>query len=352
MKAAVWYKPRDMRVVERPVDEVVPGSMLLEVKVCAICGSDLRIFNEGNPRIIEPRIIGHEVSGQVVEVGKGVTRFKQGDRISIGADVPCGKCVHCLNDRPNCCDTNLAIGYQFEGGNANFMRLDPLVVELGPVQSFSEGLSYHAAALAEPLACCINGYERALFQAGGSVVVIGGGPIGQMLAQLGARYYNAARVIVIEPEESRRIKAIESGATDVIDPAKSDPVEEVLHLTQGQGAQSIFTANGVAKTHEQAIKMVAKRGVVNLFGGLPKSSEPIQLESKHIHYREAYITGSHGSTPRQHRKALELMEEGKLDVENLITHKYSLDNIEEAFQMARSGKGIKVVINPNGKFKE
>lgn len=352
MKAAVWYKPRDMRVMDKPVEEVVSGSVLIKVKVCAICGSDLRIFNEGNPRIEGPRIIGHEISGQVVEVGKGVDRFKQGDRVSIGADVPCGKCDHCKNGRPNCCDTNLAIGYQFEGGNANFIRLDPLVVKLGPVQSFSEGLSYHAAALAEPLACCINGYERALFQPGGTVVVIGGGPIGQMLAQLGARYYDAARVVVIEPEESRRDKAMESGATDVVDPTQSDPVDAVLSLTRGQGAQAIFTANGVVQTHEQAIQMVAKRGVVNLFGGLPKTAPPIQLQSNHIHYREAYVTGSHGSTPSQHRKALELMETGKLNVEELITHKYPLEKIEEAFDMARSGKGIKVVVHPNGKFEE
>jgi L-iditol 2-dehydrogenase len=348
MKAAVWYGPGNMQVEERPLPEVSSGSILVEVKACAICGSDLRIFNDGNPRITQPQIIGHEIAGDVVEVGSGVTRFKIGDRISVGADVPCGQCVHCNNGRPNCCDTNLAIGYQMEGGNAQYILLDSRVVENGPVQTFSPNLSYDAAALAEPLACCINGYERALFEKGGVVVVMGAGPIGQMLVQLGAKYYDAEKIIVIEPSEFRLEKSVTSGSTDTIDPTSTDPVAAVMELTGGRGADAIFTANGVVQSHEQAIAMVAKRGVVNLFGGLPKSAPPIQLHSNHLHYREAYLTGSHGSTPQQHKAALNLIECGTIQSEALVTHSFGLDQILDAFSTARSGKAIKVIVHPNG----
>ncbi len=346
MKAAVWYGPNDVRVETRPVPAVIPGSVLVEVMACAVCGSDLRIFREGNPRITVPRIIGHEIAGVVAEVGSGVTRFKTGDRVSIGADIPCGKCVHCLSGRANCCDTNLAIGYQFDGGYADYVRLDPIVVELGPVHLFSQDVTYDAAALAEPLACCLNGYERALFRPGNTVAIFGAGPIGLMLAMLG-QYSGAGGVIVVEPSTYRRRKAEEAGASLVIDPRSEDPVARILEFTHGNGADTIFTACPVAETHEQAVQVVAKRGVINFFGGLPKAAPPIRILSNLIHYREAYITGSHGSTPAQHQQALEIISSGQIDAARMISHGIDLADVVKGFNLAGSGETMKVVVHPN-----
>jgi len=347
MRAGVWYGPNDLRLESRPIPEVVPGSLLVKVKACAICGSDLRIVSDGNPRVSAQRIIGHEISGEVAEVGAGVTAYKVGDRVSSGADVPCGKCRHCLSGRANCCDVNLAMGYQFDGGFADYVLLDPLVVTHGPMRRFSLGLSYEAAALAEPLACCINGYERALARPDASVVIFGGGPIGLMLASL-APIYQARRVILIEPVAARRAQAQSFGIDLVVDPAKADPVAVVMDATGGQGADMVFTACPSVEAHEQAIAMVAKRGVVNLFGGLPKSARPITMLSNHIHYREAYVTGSHGSTPEQHARALELIEAGKVDVSRFITHRFDLGRLDAAFAAARSREGLKVIVVPEG----
>jgi L-iditol 2-dehydrogenase len=351
MLAAVWYGPNDLRLENKPIPKVLPGTVLVKVKSCAICGSDLRIMGDGNPRINAPHILGHEISGEIVELGSDVINYTIGDRISTGADVPCGNCDHCRAGRPNCCDINFAIGYQFDGGFAEYILLNSLVVKYGPMKKFSESLLWDYAALAEPLACCINGYERALYTKamGGSIVIFGAGPIGLMLLMLGKNYYNADQIIIIEPSKIRREIASKLGANFVIDPIKLDPVNLVMDLTKQQGANLIFTACPVVETHSQAIQMVAKRGVVNLFGGVAKTDLPITLLSNFIHYREAYITGSHGSTPTQHSLALDLIDNGIIDVSEIVSNNVPLSQIHDGFSIAASGKSGKVIINPEMK---
>ena len=349
MLAAVWHGPNDMRLEERPIPEVVYGSILVKVKSCAICGSDLRILGEGNPRINPPHILGHEISGEIVEVGEGVINYVVGDRVATGADVPCGECDQCKSGLPNCCNINYAIGYQFDGGYAEYVLLDPLVVKYGPMQKFDNDLPWEHAALAEPLACCINGYERALYHEdlGGVVVIFGAGPIGLMLMMLGKQFYCAEKVVIVEPSSKRREMASILGADLVVDPNTVDPVDAVMQLTDDQGAQAIFTACPVIETHKQAVEMVAKRGVVNFFGGVPKTEPAIPLLSNFIHYREAYITGSHGSTPKQHAKALNLIATGAVDVSKLVSKSVSLRNIMEGFNLAASGTTGKIIITPS-----
>lgn len=348
MLAAIWEGPNKMSLVDKPIPEVIPGSVLVKVKACAICGSDLRILGDGNSRISPPHTLGHEISGEIIKVGKGVDGYKVGDRVATGADVPCGECSYCLSGRPNCCDINYAIGYQFDGGFAEYILLDPLVVKYGPMQKFDHSLSWQEASLAEPLACCINGYERALYREnmGGVVVIFGAGPIGLMLMMLGKQFYGVDKVIVIEPSELRRNMAIDLGADEVIDPDNQDPIARVMEITDNQGANAIFTACPVIETHKQAIQMVAKRGVVNFFGGVPKNEPEISLLSNFIHYREAYITGSHGSTPKQHKQALEMISDKSVDISSLISKSVSLSDIMEGFKMASSGKLAKVIITP------
>lgn len=345
MQAAVLYGPDDLRLEYRPVPEAVPGSVVLKVDACAICGSDLRILKHGNPRIDQPRIIGHEVAGTVVDVGQGVDKFKIGDRVSVGADVPCGQCHHCINGHANNCDVNLAVGYQFDGGFAEYIRLEPVVVQYGPVKKYGAALSSAEAALAEPLGCCINGYELVFMEKGASVAVFGAGPIGIMLISLAKVFYGAEKVVSIDPQAQRRAAALRYGADLVIDPTVENAVERVLEFTGGAGIDRVFTACPAIETHEQAVKMVAKRGFVNLFGGVPKGSRTISIDSNWLHYREAYLTGSHGATPVHHAKALDLIERGVIDAKSFITHELPLAKIAEAFRIAASGVAVKVVIH-------
>jgi L-iditol 2-dehydrogenase len=345
-KCAVWQGQDDLRLVERDMPKPEKGGFLLKVESCAICGSDLRILKHGNPRVTPGTIVGHEISGQVIALGEGPNKFAVGDRVSIGADVPCGECAQCKAGRSNCCEVNYAIGHQFEGGFTEYMNINALTADLGPVHKLRDETHYDAAALAEPLACCINGYERGLMTPGRSVVIFGAGPIGIMLAML-APIYKASQVILIDPQEARleKVASLKLGAC--INPTQQDPVEAVMKLTGGLGADMIFTACPAVESHDQAIRMVARRGVVNLFGGLPKTAPPISLSSNFIHYREAYITGSHGSTPQQHKQALSWIEEGKIDVGALITHHFGLDDIAAAYVTAASGDAIKIIIKPH-----
>lgn len=345
-KVVVWDSPNKLIIKELELPKVGLGELIIKVHACAICGSDIRTLKYGNARVQSGRIIGHEISGTVVKVGSEVSKFKVGDRLSVGADVPCGKCIHCLSDRPNCCDTNYAIGHQFEGGFCEYMLLNELTVSFGPVKVLAGDTNMDDAALAEPLACCINGYERCNMSEGKSIVVFGAGPIGLMLCMLGFEY-GASKIILIDPNQKRLDFAKNHvGNIIALNPSEMNVVSEVVNLTEGFGADLIFTACPVVEAHEQAIQMVAKRGMVNLFGGLPAGSKHIELDSNYIHYREAFITGSHGSTPKQHAKAVELIESGRISVKGLITHRFGIDDVNVAYECAASGEAIKVIITP------
>ena len=347
-KGLAWIGPNHLELISKELRPISDSEILIRVEVCAICGSDLRIWKEGNSRIQSGRVIGHEIAGTVVQTGKNVSDFKNGDRVATGADVPCGRCDFCLSGRSNCCRTNYAIGYQFDGGFADYMIVPEIVVKNGPLHKFSDKISFELAAMAEPLACCLNGYEIAMADRlrPKIVVIFGAGPIGLLLASL-APIYGAEKVIVIDPAEQRlqfakklpQVTHIVSGRNAVAD---------VLKLTDGAGADLIFTACPDASSHSDAIQLLAVRGVLNLFGGLPKNSPPVQLDSNFIHYREAYITGSHGSTPAQHRQALKLIESGAIDLQNFISKKFPLSEYAAAFDLAASQTAMKVLITGNG----
>lgn len=346
MRALRWHGPSDVRVEEVATPAVAPGSLLVRVRAAAVCGSDFRIFAGGNERIAPPRILGHEIAGEVVAVGAGAEGFAIGDRVAVGADVPCEGCGHCDAGRPNCCDVNLAIGYQYEGGFAEYILLDPLVVRKGPVAVFPASVDFARAALAEPLGCCLNGFERVLAVGSpkGAAAIFGAGPVGLMLGQL-ARHHGFGPVIALEPDPTRRADALAFGADFAFDPS-GGAQDAVQKATGGCGCAAVFTACPASSTHELAQQIVGKRGVINLFGGLPKTAAPVTLFSNLLHYREAYVTGSHGSTPAHHRAALALIASGKIDAARLITHRIGLDALPGLLAAGAPKGSRKIVVEP------
>ena len=227
------------------------------------------------------------------------------------------------------------------------MVLNDLTLRLGPVHILDDNISYDIGALAEPLACCINGFERAYVREESNIVIFGAGPIGLMLAIL-AKSYKAKNIILVELQENRANMA--SKIIDdihIVNPKISNVVDEVNKITQNFGGDFIFTACPAIDAHHQAIEIVAKRGVINLFGGLPKDAPKLSFYSNLVHYKEAYITGSHGSTTKQHKRATEMINSGEIDLSKFITHKYNISDIYEAFNTAASGNAVKVVVKPN-----
>ncbi|HEY0868153.1 MAG TPA: alcohol dehydrogenase catalytic domain-containing protein [Fimbriimonas sp.] len=345
MLAAILEDLDRLTLKEVPIPEIDDHSALMRVDAVSICGSDVRILHHGNPRVKPPTIIGHETAGTVVKVGRNVTRVREGQRVALGADVPCGQCRWCRNGLGNNCAVNYAVGYQIPGAFAQYMVLPKLLLEEGPVAAVSDSLPAEEAALAEPLACAVNGFELVNLSLGQKVVIIGLGPIGCMMIDL-ARIMGATQVIGVQRSRKRMEIAKAYGADAYIASGEEDVVARCRELTGGEGPDVVVTAAGSVESHEQAIEMVAHRGYVNLFGGLKKDERPLSVLSNTIHYKECFVTGSHGCVPRHHELAVELLEKGLVRVKPLITHRFPLSQIHDAFEAMESREGMKVVIRP------
>jgi L-iditol 2-dehydrogenase len=347
MKAAVLEALN--RIVMREVAEPECGDdeAILEVKACAVCGSDIRIFHYGNDRVKPPAVIGHEIAGRIVKVGRSVTRVKVGDRIAIGADVPCGTCRWCTSGMGTNCKINYAIGYQFPGGFQERMVLNATTLAYGPVSPIPEGLSFAEAAIAEPLGCAVNGLQLANFGLGKSMCVIGLGPIGCMMLEL-SRAFGASRVFAAQRSRARLDMARQFlPEARFIATEEENLVDTILRETDGDGVDLAITTAGTVQAHEDAIRMVAHRGYVNLFGGL-KNQPKLTIDSNLIHYKECFVMGSHGALPTHHQAALGLISRGVVSARRYISKVYTLDKTAEAFQYHESREGLKVIVAPQG----
>lgn len=346
MKAMVVddYNKMSVQEVEKP--QIGDNDVLLRVRACAICGSDIRILHSGNKRVKFPAIIGHEISGDIVEVGKNVTKFKTGDRIAMGADVPCGECAFCEAGIGNNCQINYAIGYQFQGGFAEYMPLNKTTVDYGPVHKIPAHMSYEEGALAEPLACVLNALELSPIHLGDTVVVIGAGPVGCMMVNV-IKKMGPAKIILVQRSRHRLEMAKKTVHADVfVCSSEEDSVKRVLDETNGLGADVVITACPSPEAQQDAIGMAKNRAVINFFGGLPKEKENVVLNTNMIHYKELFITGAHGAMPRHHQKAVDLIANGTIDVKPYLTQSFPLDQVQEAFAKAESHEGMRVVVKP------
>ena len=338
-KAAFLRGIKDLHVEN---DSENPDNYAVKIKVdsCAICGSDIRIFNHGNKRINYPAIIGHEVSGTIVESNN--KDYLIGDKISLGADIPCGECNECKKSKPNLCKKNLAIGYQLKGGFAEYMDLNERIFNHGPVVKIHK-LDLELACLGEPLACSINGIEKVNMKKGGKVLIFGAGPIGIMLGFLAKKIYNSEFVDFVEVNKYRRMNLEKLDLCRKI--YTPDDLCKNLENIQ-QTYDYVFTACSVFETHELGIKLLANGGAINFFGGLPLPAPSMNVITNDLHYRELTLTGSHGSTPIQHALSIKIINKNKSFFKSLITHRFSLEEISNAFDLASSGRGIKILIKP------
>jgi|AntAceMinimDraft_16_1070373.scaffolds.fasta_scaffold16802_3 L-iditol 2-dehydrogenase len=345
MKAAVFEMLNKIVVKEIPTPQIDDNSVLVKVKACGVCGSDIRTFHYGNNRVKPPQILGHEIAGEVVETGRNVSKFKIGDRVATGADVPCGECVFCESGIGNNCQKNYAIGYQFAGGFAEYVLLNMIVVNYGPVHKIPDHVSYDEATIAEPLGCVLNGLELSSIKLGDIVVIIGAGPIGCMMIGV-AKKMGATRVIVVQRSKTRFEMAKKFGADVYICSLEEDSVARVIEETDGLGADVVITSCSSPQAQVDAINMAKNRGRVNFFGGLPKGKSMVTLDTNIIHYKELFIHGSHGAAPIHHRKALELIASGAINAKDYISYKFSLHDVIKAFKMTESHKGMRVIVNP------
>jgi L-iditol 2-dehydrogenase len=347
MKAAYVIGPMQTEVRETPVPSVPDAGILIAVKACGVCGSDLRRWREGASAESAMLIAGHEISGVVTAVGVQVTDYRIGERLAVAPDVHCGKCYYCEHGLYNLCDNLHLIGITpgYNGGLAEYLVLTAEMLSGGIVHRVSEKLSFVQAALAEPLSSVLAAHEQVGTTLGDTVVVMGAGPIGCLhIAVARAR---GARVILSEPSEVRRQIAVRFGPELIIDPMNKNLVDEVRNATDGRGADIAVCANPVAATHTQAVELVRKRGKVVLFGGLPKANPMTSLDGNRIHYNEIRVIGTFSYHPSYHALALEAIERGLINSDHVITHTFPIEKIDQAFQTAASGEALKVMVQMN-----
>ena len=346
MKAAVLHGPEDLRLEERAVPVPAENELLIQVRACAICGSDLRTYRFGAGNITAPVVVGHEIAGTVVESGSALTGWKRGARVAVAPAVPCCDCVYCRRGVHTMCDNLRSIGYQFDGGFADYMIVPWAAVRAGCVNPVPENLSLEEAALAEPLACAINGQELLGVGLDDTVVILGAGPMGCLHADL-ARVRGAAKVIVVDVQEHRLELARAFAVDAVIDGGREDVPARVRQETEGAGASVVIVAAPSAAAQEQAIALAAKRGRISFFGGLPKSNPCASVNSNLIHYRELFVMGAYGSMPRHNRTALDLLAGGRIHAAALVGLTVPLERLLEGYEAAATGSVLKVVVKPS-----
>jgi L-iditol 2-dehydrogenase len=346
MKVARYYAPEDVRIEDAAEPVPGPGEVKIRVRNCSTCGTDLKIYRHGHHRIAPPRVMGHEIAGDIVELGDAVAGWSAGDRVQVIAAIPCGKCAECRRGRMTVCPNQESMGYQYDGGFAEYMVVPAGVLAVGGLNRIPDGLGFDEASVAEPLACVLNGQELARVGAGDDVVVVGSGPIGCLHVRL-ARSRGAARVFLVEINQERLERAARLvGPDEAICAQDGDVVEQVLKHTDGRGADVVITAAASGAAQEQALLMAARQGRISFFGGLPQAAPTITCDSNLVHYRELTIVGANGSSPAHNARALDLVATGAVPVADLITHRLPLDGVLDALDIVSRGEAIKVTIEP------
>lgn len=345
MKAVMYYGPKDERVEMVPIPQCGAGQLRVKVEACAVCGSDMKAFMVGNPRMKPPIAVGHEFCGVIDTVGAGVEGFAIGERVVMATSVSCGECAYCKRGWPNICANIRPMGFGYDGGLAEYVVIPELAIRNGHVVKVPEGVAPEHAALAEPVSCAVNAMEHCNVQPGDTVVVVGAGPMGIINACV-ARECGAAKIIVSEINPARLAQCGPFGFDRLVNPADEDLESVVKEETDGIGADVVLVAAPAAPPQEQAPLLARKRGTVCLFASLPAGKSEITFDSRVIHYGEIRVVGTSDSTAAHVKKSVEFIAGGKLPVKQLASHIMGLDDIHKGYELMQSGEALRVVLKP------
>lgn len=336
MKAVIVSDACELELIDRPMPEVGEYDALIRVHACGICGTDVHIVHGGFD-YVPGVVLGHELSGEVVEIGSKATNVKVGDRVTIDPNVPDFTCRFCRRGEINHCEGRYAVGVHVDGGYAEYCKAPAAQAYKVP-----DSVSLDEAAMAEPLACCVRGIDRAGIRPGDTVTILGSGSIGLMLLQL-ARASGASTIIVSEPDEKKRLLAARLGADVQLDPKTQDVACEVEELT-GVGADVVIESAGRIETAELAVRLARPGGTILQFGVVPPD-QYARIAPNEIFRKELTIRGSF-INPFTHARAIDFLASKQVEVMPLITHRFSLEDAEKALETAQSKDAVKVLIVP------
>jgi len=341
MKAFVYEGGTNFAVTELPMPQAGEGEAVAKILCSSICGTDLRTYRFGSEKLKTPITIGHEACYEIVVNGQGVDLS---GRYIIAPAIGCGKCRSCKKGYTNMCDILKTIGFQYPGTFAEYFQIPATAIEQGHLIRVPNNVSDQAASVVEPVACAINAQSYLKIAEGDSVLIFGAGYLGCIHAEL-ALMQGAGKVMIAEVSEKRRNKAKtfvpEAVVINSSDKAYMDQVRDIVG---GVGVDVVITACPAGITHRQGLELLYKNGRMSLFGGLPGENN-YHLDSNLIHYKEASVYGAHASTVLQNQQALELVANGRLNVEKYITV-YALKDADKAFHSLIDETTEKVVLIP------
>lgn len=340
MNAVFYLGPEHIELREMSLPEPKAGELLVKIRAATTCGTDVKMYRRGHPKFPPPFVFGHEFGGDVVGVGKGVTNFQAGMRVTANVFAECGTCFYCLRGQGNLCENLI---YNF-GAFAEYMIVPESIVRKNTFEIPSH-ISYAEAALLEPLVTVIHGWRKVASKPGETAAIIGaGGPISLMFIQL-LRISGVEKIIAIGRSSLRLNVARELGATEIVNAKEVNMTESVRDLTAGYGADIVIECAGKKDTWESSVDMVRKGGRVLWFGGLP-GGEKVELDAARIHYGEIDLLNMHGGTAENAEEAFDLIASGRLDMKPLLNGELPLRQVEDALQQMIAGEVVKMVINP------
>jgi L-iditol 2-dehydrogenase len=348
MLAAVYYGPADIRVEDRPEPKPTADNLVARVHCCAICGTDLKLATIGYPRCRPPRIIGHEMVGSIVHVGAEVEGFAVGERITLATTLACGRCPYCKLGLGNMCPDAKPISYDYDGAFAEYVAIPPLALSGGNAVRVPDSVPDEVAALSEPLSCALNAQTLAQLQAGDSVLILGGGPLGALHAEL-AKALGAGQVMVVERTEPRLTMLRGLRQVLVIDGVHEDVGAVVKSRTNGLGADMVIVCAPAREAMEQATHYARKGGAISYFASLPKDAAEITLDNRAIHYGELRLVGASDSRPEHVAQVVRLMTEEKLDTHAIVTHRVPIKDIHHGLDLMKNRQCLKVLVYPTGR---
>jgi L-iditol 2-dehydrogenase len=344
MQAAVLYGKEDVRLESVPVPRVGSGELLIRVRTALTCGTDVKVFRRGYhaKMIIPPALFGHEMAGDIVAVGEGITKFRVGQRIVAANSAPCDRCFFCRHNQQNLCEDLLFNN----GAYAEFMRLPERIVRTN-TYAIPTQLAYKDAALVEPLACVLRGLHESNLQPGDTIAIMGLGPIGLMFVRL-AKWAFGARVIALARRLEQVDRAVVLGAAEgVLMGDTAAVISEVRARTAQRGADVVIEAIGHPQVWELATQLVRKGGTVNFFGGCPSGAK-VALDTDLLHYSEITCKATFHHTPDHIRRALELIADSTVTASHIVNHEEPLSRLPQVLSdLAHHRNGqIKTAILP------